>query len=38
MTRLIEADLLKLRRRRGMVALMLAFALGSVVDLLRRRR
>jgi ABC-type transport system involved in cytochrome c biogenesis permease component len=31
MTRLIEADLLKLRRRRGMVALMLAFALGSVL-------
>jgi ABC-type transport system involved in cytochrome c biogenesis permease component len=31
MTRLIEADLLKLRRRRGMVALMFAFAVGSVL-------
>jgi hypothetical protein len=31
MTRLIEADLLKLRRRRGMVGLLLFFAVGSVL-------
>jgi len=31
MTRLIEADLLKLRRRRGMVALLAFFAVGSVL-------
>jgi ABC-type transport system involved in multi-copper enzyme maturation permease subunit len=31
MTRLIRADLLKLRRRRGMVALIAGFALGAVL-------